>query len=212
MNVWFKFLALVTLLHVLLCFPLHIWPSIALSEGPVWLPQISSCNSSKSSSSISGCMHRRYGPEKYLFYYFWSTNSQNWGAFLHTLLASNFFSSRTSSLRNNTMESIQLGHTLIWWIWTTFLPTSVGLHKSFTRITRGKLCAEEVASMARESTCVFLFLGIYDKLKYSNADCKCLTWFKYSCILRSLASNSPRTWPTTSLELEKISTTFPPIF
>ena len=76
-NIWGKFLALVTLLHVLLCFPLHIWPSIALSEGPVWFPQISSCNSSKSSSSISRCMHRRYGPEKYLFYYFWSTNSQN---------------------------------------------------------------------------------------------------------------------------------------
>ena len=35
MNVWCKFLALVTLLHILLCFLLHIWPPIALSEGPV---------------------------------------------------------------------------------------------------------------------------------------------------------------------------------
>ena len=35
MNVGCKSLALVTLLHILLCFPLHIWPPIALSEGPV---------------------------------------------------------------------------------------------------------------------------------------------------------------------------------
>ena len=45
-----------------------------------------------------------------------------------------------------------------------------------------------------------------------NPDCKCLTWFKYSCILTSLASNSPWTWPTINLEFENISTTFPPIF
>ena len=35
MNVWCKSLALVTLLHMLLCFPLHIWPPIALGKGPV---------------------------------------------------------------------------------------------------------------------------------------------------------------------------------
>ena len=35
MNVWCKSLALVTLLHILLCFPLHIWPPIALGKGPV---------------------------------------------------------------------------------------------------------------------------------------------------------------------------------
>ena len=35
MNVGCKSLALVTLLRILLCFPLHIWPPIALSEGPV---------------------------------------------------------------------------------------------------------------------------------------------------------------------------------
>ena len=45
--------------------------------------------------------------------------------------------------------------------------------------------------MVRELECVFLFLGICDKLKDSNLDYKCLTWLKYSCILRSLASNSP---------------------
>ena len=121
-------------------------------------------------------------------------------------------SGRTSSLRNNTIESIQLGPTLIWWMWTTFLPTSIGLHKSSIRITRGKLCAEEVASVARKSECVFLLLGICDKLKDSNIDCKCLTWLNYSCILRSLTSNSPWTWPTSSLESEHISIAFPSIF
>ena len=35
MNVWCKSLALVTLLHMLLCFPLHIWPPIALGKGLV---------------------------------------------------------------------------------------------------------------------------------------------------------------------------------
>ena len=157
-------------------------------------------------------MHNRYESEKDLLYNFWSSDSQNQGAFFHTLSTSGFSSSRTSSLRSNTMESIQLGPTLIWWMWTTFLPTSVGLHKSSIRITWGKLCAEDFASVVRELACVFLFLGICNKLKYSNPDYKCLTWFKYSCILRSLASNSPWTWPTTSLESEKISTTFPLIF
>ena len=93
-----------------------------------------------------------------------------------------------------------------------FFPTLVGLHKSSTRITRGKLCTEEVASVARESAYVFQFLGICTKLKDPNPNCKCLTWFKYSCILRSLASSSPYTWLTTNLESENISTAFPPIF
>ena len=74
---------------------------------------------------------------------------------------------------------------------STFLPTSVGLHKFSTRITRGKLYAEEVASVTRELACVFLLLGIFGKLKYSNLDCKCLTWLKYSRIQRFMASNSP---------------------
>ena len=219
MNVGCKFLALVTLLRIFLCFPLHSWPPIALSEGPVRqrsaycvAPQISSCNSSRSNSTASGCTHSRYGLEKDLLYNFWSSDSQNRGAFLRTLLAFDLLSGKVSSLRNSTVESIQLGPTLTWWIWTPFPPFSVGLYKSSAIITRGKLCAEEVTSVARESTCVFLLLGIYDKLKDSNPDCKCLTWFKYSCILRSLASNSPWTWPTTSLELENIPIAFPPIF
>ena len=207
MNVWCKSLTLITLFHIFLCFFLHIWPPIALCEGPMrqwpvplWLPQISLCNSSRRSSTASGCMHNRYGPEKDLLYNFWSSDNQNLGAFLRTFLALNLSSGRTSFLRNNTMESIQLGPTLIWWMWTTLLPTSVGLYKSSTRITQGKLCADEVASVARESECVFLLLGICDKLKDLNLDCKCLTWLRYSCILRSLASNSSQTWPTTSLE------------
>ena len=142
---------------------------------PIWLPQIPCCNSSRSSSDTLGCMHNKYGPKKERLYNFWSSNSQNQGAFLHTLSATDLFSSKMSSLRNSTMESIQLGPTLIWWIWTTFLLTSVGLHKSSTRITRGKLCVEEVASVARESACVFLLLGICHKLKDSNSNCKCLT-------------------------------------
>ena len=66
--------------------------------------------------------------------------------------------------------------------------------------------------MANESAWVFPLLETCDKLKRSKPDCSRLTWLKYSCILASLASNSPFTWPTTNLESENISTTFPPIF
>ena len=88
---------------------------------------------------------------------------------------------------------------------------SVGLHKSSTRMTEGKFCVEKVASVARESTCVFPLLGICNMLKDSNPGCKCLTWLKYPYILTSLASNSPFTWPTTNLESKNISTAFLPI-
>ena len=100
---------------------------------------------------------------------------------------------------------------LTWWTWTSLPFTSMGLHKSSIRITRGRLCSEEVASMARESACVFPLLGMCSRLKDSNPDYKCLTWLKYPCILSSLASSSPFTWPTTSLEFENIFTDFPPI-
>ena len=59
---------------------------------------------------------------------------------------------------------------------------------------------------------MFPFLKTCDRLKRSKSNCKRLTWLKYSCILASLASNSPFTWPTTNLESENISTAFPPIF
>ena len=74
----------------------------------------------------------------------------------------------------------------------------------------GKLYVEEVASMARESACVFLLLGMCCRLNESNFDCKCLTWLRYPCIILSLASSSPPTWPTTSFESENIFTAFPP--
>ena len=116
-----------------------------------------------------------------------------------------------SYLRNSTMRSIQLGPTLTWWTWISFPVSFMGLHKFSIRITLGKLCAEEVASMARESAYVFLLLGMCSRLKDSNSDCKFLTWLKYPCILSSLASSSPFTCPTTSLESENIFAAFPPI-
>ena len=86
------------------------------------------------------------------------------------------------------------------------------LSRCSTRIIRGKLPAEVVASVANESVWVFPLLEMCDKLKRSKSDCRRLTWLKYSCIFASLASNSPFTWPTTNLEFENISTAFPPIF
>ena len=80
---------------------------------PVWLSQIPLCNSSKSSFDASWCTHSRYGPEKERLYNFWSSNSQNRTAFLHTLTTSDLLSSKMSSLRNSTIGSIQLGPTLI---------------------------------------------------------------------------------------------------
>ena len=178
----------------------------------VWLLQIPLCNSFRSGPTTSGCMHSKYGLENKHLFKFWSLDSQNRGGFLHTLLASALSSSKISSLRNSTIKSIQLGPTLIWWIWIFSPFISVGLHKSSTMITWGKLCAEEVVGVVRESAYVFLLLGICGKVKDSNPDCNYWTWFRYSCILKSLASNSPLTWPTTNLESESTSTIFPPIF
>ena len=42
-------------------------------------------------------------------------------------------------------------------------------------ITQGKFCAEEVASMAKESACALPLLGICSKLKDSNFVCIILT-------------------------------------
>ena len=133
-------------------------------------------------------------------------------AFLRTLSASTLSSGRVSSFKNCIMESIQLGHALIWWTWDVSLLVSVGLYKSSTRITRGKSCTEEVASIAKESACALPFMGISSKLKESNFDCRHLTWLRYPCILSSFASNSPFTRPTTSLESKKTFTDFPPFF
>ena len=116
-----------------------------------------------------------------------------------------------SYLRNSTIGSIQLGPTLTWWTWIAFPVSSMGLHKSFIRITQGKLYAEEVASVIKELACMFPLLGMCSRLNDSNFDCKCLTWLKYPCILSSLVSNLPFTCPMTSLESENIFIAFPPI-
>ena len=58
-------------------------------------------------------MHSKYGLEKKRLYNFWSSDSQNQDAFLHTLLALDFPLGKTSSLKKSTMESIQLGPTPI---------------------------------------------------------------------------------------------------
>ena len=79
-------------------------------------------------------------------------------------------------------------------------------------MTRGRLCAKEVASVAKESALVFPFLWMCCKLKDLKPDYKLLTLLRYPCILVSRASNSPLTWPTISLEYENISIVFPPIF
>ena len=141
----------------------------------VWLLQIPSCSSLRSSSDTLRWMQSRYGPKKKRLYNFWSLDSQKWVAFLRILLASNLSVGKMSFIRNSTMGSIQLGPTLNWWARTTFPVTFVGLHKSSIRITRGKLCAKEVTSVARESTCVFPLLGMWSRLNDLNFDWKCLT-------------------------------------
>ena len=158
---------------------------------PLWLPQIPSCYSLRSNSDTSGWMQSRYGPKKKRLYNFWSSDNQKQGTFLRTLSPSDLSSSKMSSLKNSTMESIQLGPTLTCWTWTTFPFTSVGLHKSSIRITRGKLYTKEVASMARESACVFPLLGTCSRLNDSKFDCKYLTWLKYLAFSHLLLLTRP---------------------
>ena len=137
----------------------------------VWFPQIPSCNSSSSSSDTSRRMQSRYDPEKESLYNFWSSDSQKRGAFLRTFSVFDFSLCRISSFKNSTMGSIQLGPTLTWWTCTISLFPSVVLHKSSTRMTWGKLFAEEVAIVASEAVCVFPLLGMCNRLKDSNPDC-----------------------------------------
>ena len=141
----------------------------------VWLPQIPLYNSSSSNYVASGSMHSKYGLENERLYNFWSSDSQNRGAFLRTFTASNFFSGKMSSFKNDITGSIQLGPTLTWWTWTISLSTPVGLYKSSIRMTRGRPCDEEVASVARESAWVFPLLGMCNRLKDSNHDHRCPT-------------------------------------
>ena len=178
---------------------------------PVWFPQIPSCNSSRSNFDVSGCMHSRYGPEKDRLYNFWSSDSQNWGAFQRIFSASDLSYGTTSLLRNWMMGSIQLGPTRTWLMQIIFPFSPGNSPRSSTRIIRGQFWADEVANVSRESAWVFSPLGMCCKLNDSNFFCKCLIRVKYPCILSSLASNLPFTWPTTSLESENIVADFPPI-
>ena len=179
---------------------------------PVWLLQIPSCSSSRSDFDVSGCTQSRYGQENEFLYNLLSSVNQNQGAFLRIFSASVFSLGKISFSRNSSIGSIQLGLKLIWWIWSDSFFIGVGMHKSSTIITQGKLCAEEVARVAKEFAWVFPLLGICDKSKDSNFVCIRLTWPKYSYILVSWASSSPFTWQTISLESENISTALPPIF
>ena len=174
---------------------------------PLCLPQIPSCNSSKISSDASGWLHSGYGPEKEHLYSFWFSDSQKWGAFLRTLSAYDLSSGKMSSFKNSTMGSIQLGPTLTCWTWTTFPLTFVGLHKSSIRITRGKLCVEEVASVARESAYVFPLLGTCSRLNDSNLDCKCLTFLSTLAFSHPLLLICPSLgrWPVSSLRTFSLS-------
>ena len=168
----------------------------AMDLPPIWLPQIPSCNSSRSNSDASGWMQSRYGPEKKRLYSFWSSDSQNRGAFLRTFSVSDLSFGKMS---------IQLGPILTCWMQIIFSLIPGGLHKSSIRITRGKFCAEKVDSVARESAWVSPLLGMCYRLNDSNFSCRCLIWVKYPCILSSLASNLPFTWPMTSLESKNCS-------
>ena len=183
----------------------------AMDLSLVWLPQIPSCNSSKCNFDASGWMQSRYGPENEHLYSFWSLDSQNWGAFLCIFSAFDFSSGKTSLLRNWIIGSIQLDPILTWWTQIIFPLILKGLHRSSMRITWGKFYTEEIASVARESAWVFPLLGMCCRLNDSTFIFRCLIWAKYPCILSSLASNLPFTWPMTSLEFENILADFPPI-
>ena len=110
------------------------------------------------------------------------------------------------------MGSIQLRPILTSCIWTVPFATLFALSRCSIRIIRDRPPTKDVASAANESAWVFPLLETCDKLKRSKSDYKRLTWLKYYCILTSLASNSPFTWPITNLESENISTVFLLIF
>ena len=151
---------------------------------PVWLPQTPSSSSSRSDPDASGYTQSRYGSEKERLYNFLSSDIQNRGAFLRTFSAFDFSSDNISLSRNSNIGSIQFGPNLIWWTWSKSLFIGVGVHKSSTSITRGKSCAEEVARVVKESTWVFLFLGIYEfkEFKFCLYTSNLTQIFLHSCI------------------------------
>ena len=84
------------------------------------------------------------------------------------------------------MRSIQLGPILTWGMQIIFPLILEGLHKSSTRITQGKFCVEEVASVAKELAWVFPLLGMCCRLNDSNFSCRCLIIVKYPALSRPL--------------------------
>ena len=84
----------------------HQYPYVkALWESdmpPVWLPQIFSCNSSNNISTVSGWTHNKYGPEYERLYSFWTSESQNLGAFLRTFSALTQSSGKIPFFKNAT--------------------------------------------------------------------------------------------------------------
>ena len=120
-HVWCKFLTLITLLHIFLCFFLHIWPPVALSDDSVrqrLASYVASTNSFMYLLKEQLCHFRVHTEQKWLrkkrLYNFWSLDSQKRGTFLLILSASNLSSGKMSFLRYSTIRSIQLGLTLIW--------------------------------------------------------------------------------------------------
>ena len=113
-----------------------------------------------------------------------------------------------SSFKKSTMGPIQLDPTLTWWTWTISLFTFVGLYKSSIRITQGKLYVKEVASVTRESTCVFPLLGTCSRLNNSNLNCKCLSILAFSHLL---LLSRPSFGQQPILSLRTFLLLFPPI-
>ena len=72
------------------------------------------------------------------------------------------------------MGSILLGPILTWGKQIIFPLILEGLHRSSMRITRGKFCADDVASVARESARVFPLLGMCCRLNDLNFSYRCL--------------------------------------
>ena len=110
------------------------------------------------------------------------------------------------------MRSIQLDPTLICWTWAATSFISVGLYKSSTRMTRGRLWVEVDASVARESACVFPLLGMWCRLNDSILTVG--TWLDLSILASShpwlpapcLLNQRPFLNPKTPLQ------PFPPFF
>ena len=104
---------------------------------------------------------------------------------------------------NETTRSIQLGSMCTTLTGMGVLLSWLEVDKLSTIIILGKLSPMEVCRVASELAWVFLLLDTWFMVKVPKLACNCFTWPKYHHILWSLASNSPWTCPTTSLESQK---------